>query len=89
MTVTRNDAARRYEMPVEGGLAFASYREAPGALIVHHTEAPPQLQGRGVGSALVRGMLDDIRARGLKVSPACSFVRAFIRRHPDYADLVV
>lgn len=89
MSVVRNLAARRYELPVEGGLAFASYRETPGGLIVHHTEVPPHLEGQGIGSRLVRGMLDDMRAHGLKLSPACSFVRAYLRRHPEDADLVI
>jgi predicted GNAT family acetyltransferase len=53
-----------------------------------HTEVEPEWEGRGVGSELVRGALDDVRARGLKVRPLCPFVRAFIERHSEYLDLV-
>ena len=54
-----------------------------------HTEVLPSFEGKGLGARLVAGALDDIRARGLRVVPFCPFVRAYIRRHPDYADLVV
>ena len=54
-----------------------------------HTEVSPSLEGQGLGARLVAGALDDIRARGLRVVPICPFVRTYIRRHPDYADLVV
>ena len=53
-----------------------------------HTDVDPKWEGQGVGSELVRGALDDLRARGLKVRPLCPFVAAFIRRHPEYEDLV-
>jgi hypothetical protein len=53
-----------------------------------HTEVPKQLEGRGVGSQLVRGALDIIRKRGLRVVPRCPFVKSYIERHPDYTDLV-
>jgi hypothetical protein len=53
-----------------------------------HTEVPEALSGQGVGSRLVRGALDLIRAEGLMVVPSCSFVAAWIGKHPDYADLV-
>ena len=53
-----------------------------------HTEVPPALGGRGVGSALVRGVLEAARARGLKVVPKCPFVSAFMGRHPEFNDLL-
>jgi predicted GNAT family acetyltransferase len=52
------------------------------------TEVPEALEGQGIGSALARGALDDVRAQGLQVIPLCPFVAAFIRRHPEYLDLV-
>jgi uncharacterized protein len=54
-----------------------------------HTEIEPEWEGRGFGSTLAAGALDDVRVRGLKVRPLCPFVVAYIRRHPEYADLVV
>jgi predicted GNAT family acetyltransferase len=56
--------------------------------VLVHTEVAPSAEGAGVGSRLVRGALDDVRARGLRVAPLCPFVREYIRRHPEYADLV-
>jgi len=85
----RDEPARgRFELDTEAGVAFARYRLAPGVLEVFHTEVPVRLRGRSVGAALVRAVLEEARRRGLKVDPQCSFVRAFIARNPQYADLV-
>ncbi len=54
-----------------------------------HTEVFPEFEGKGVGSRLATGALDDVRARGLKLTPQCPFISAYIKRHPAYADLVV
>ena len=54
-----------------------------------HTEVPPAFSGQGHASTLARSALDDARARGLKVRPLCPFIRGWIKRHDDYADLVV
>jgi uncharacterized protein len=86
--VVHNEDAGRYEMEVAGGVAIAEYVEEAGVVRFTHTEVPPAEQGRGVGSALVRGALDDVRARGLQAVPLCPFVAAFVRRHPEYAELV-
>jgi len=56
-------------------------------IVVPHVEVNPEFEGQGFGSRLVRGVLDDIRAQGKKVSPLCPFVRSFIQRYPEYADL--
>ncbi len=69
-------------------LGFAYYRAEPGRVVFTHTEVRPEAEGEGVGSALVSGALDDVRRRGLRAVPVCPFVRAFIERHPEYADLV-
>jgi predicted GNAT family acetyltransferase len=87
MDVIDNPARSRFEMAVPGGTAIATYRRAGDVLIVPHTEVPPELEGRGYGSALVKGVLDHARAQGLKVRPACPFVAAYLRRHPDYEDV--
>ena len=89
MTVTDRPDQLRYEIDVEGELAgFLLYRREPGVLELVHTDVDPKWEGKGVGAALVKGALDDVRARGLKVRPFCPFVRAYIRRHPAYADIV-
>lgn len=87
MDVADNPAKSRFEMTVPGGTAFATYRRAGDVLIVPHTEVPSELEGRGYGSALVKGVLDYARAQGLKVRPACPFVAAYLRRHPEYDDV--
>lgn len=86
--VTRNDSRSRFELEQNGAIAFANYIPAPGVITVTHTEVPRTLREGGIGTKLVLGMLDDIRARGEKLRPMCSFVRHVIARHPDYADLV-
>jgi predicted GNAT family acetyltransferase len=86
--VTDNPALSRYEMAVDGTIAFVAYRRDGDVVALTHTEVPPALSGRGVGSALARGTLDLVRAAGLTIRPLCPFIAAFIARHPDYADLV-
>jgi predicted GNAT family acetyltransferase len=89
VTVTDRPDQLRYEIEVDGELAgFLLYRREPGVLELVHTDVDPKWEGKGVGAALVRGALDDVRARGLKVRPYCPFVAAYIRRHPDYDDIV-
>ncbi|MFN3656236.1 MAG: GNAT family N-acetyltransferase [Pseudolabrys sp.] len=86
--VRDNPDRQRFELDFGGGrLAVAEYRLAGGVLMALHTEVPKELEGRGIGSRLVRGVLAQARARGLKVRPICSFVRAYMDRHPEYADL--
>ncbi len=88
MTEVRdNRAQNRFEMDVEGGVAFANYRLAPSTVIITHTETPRSLRGRGIASELVQGALELIRADGLKVVAGCGFVADYLRKHPEYADL--
>lgn len=86
--VKRNDARTRYELSVDGQLAVSEYNRLANAVMFTHTEVPEALEGQGVGSTLVRGALDDVRAQGLQVIPLCPFVAGFIRRHPEYLDLL-
>jgi len=86
--VRDNHEASRFELPLPGGdLAFVSYRRHDGALWLTHAEVPPAYEGKGVGSQLVQGTLERIRATGERVVPVCSFVVAWMRRHPAYDDL--
>lgn len=87
-TVRNNTARNRYEMEVDGRLAIAVYTLAPGVITLVHTEVPAELGGRGVGTTLVRGALEDVRQRGLKVVVQCSFVRAVMAKHPEFNDLL-
>ena len=87
MQITDNPAHHRFEVSLDGRTAFASYRRDGNVLLVYHTEVPREFEGRGIGSALVKGVLDIAREQGLKVKPFCSFVAAYMQRHPETADL--
>jgi predicted GNAT family acetyltransferase len=86
MTLRHNAGLSRYELDTDHGLAVAVYREQGDHSIFTHTEVPPADQGKGIATRLVRAALDDSRRRGFKIVPACSFVAAFVRRHPEYDD---
>jgi hypothetical protein len=87
-TVRDNRALKRFELDVGGHTAVAYYQLAPGVITFTHTEVPSELGGRGVGSTLVRGALEAVRAQGLKVVPKCPFVGSFMGRHPEFNDLL-
>jgi predicted GNAT family acetyltransferase len=89
MTVRDNPAEQRYELVLDGKVTGEIvYHVRPGAIVLLHTEISPDLEGQGLGAQLVAGALDDIRARGLRLVPLCPFVSAYLRRHPEAADLV-
>jgi uncharacterized protein len=83
-----NTARHRYELDVDGATAFVNYRRSPGVISLLHAEVPPALEGRGIGSAMARLVLEAVRANGEKVIPACSFIADFIGKHPEFQDLV-
>ncbi|MGJ4939116.1 GNAT family N-acetyltransferase [Bradyrhizobium sp. HKCCYLS1011] len=85
--VRDNKEQNRFELEVEGQIAFANYRLTPQAVIITHTETPMALRGRGIASKLVKGALELIRSDGRKVIAGCSFVAVYLRRHPEYRDL--
>lgn len=87
-TVRNNREAQRYELGVDGELAIADYQPRGGAIAFTHTKVPQALEGRGVGSRLIRGALADVRAQGLKVIPLCAFVAAYVDRHAEEQDLL-
>lgn len=86
--VVDNVELQRFEMAVDGKTAFVSYRRGDGVIQLNHAEVPTELEGRGVGSRLVKATLDAVRTEGLKVRPRCSFVAAYMRRHREYADML-
>jgi predicted GNAT family acetyltransferase len=86
--VRDNKAQSRFELDVDGGIAFANYRLTPDAVIITHTETPRTLRGRGIASMLVEGALKLIRVDGRKVIAGCSFVANYLRRHPEHGTMV-
>jgi uncharacterized protein len=86
---TDNTARSRYELEVDGEVAFIDHVGEGDAVAFTHTEVPKSMEGKGIGSRLVRGALDDARRRGFKVVPRCPFVQEYAARHPEYQDIVL
>jgi uncharacterized protein len=87
--VRDNRQRSRYELLVDGEVvAFVQYTMRGGRLLLVHTEVDRARTGEGLASELIAGVLDDVRVRGIPMLPVCSFVDGFIRRHPEYDDLV-
>jgi hypothetical protein len=87
-TIRDNAAHHRFELDADGGTATLLYHLSPGVMTLIHTEVPQALEGKGVGSALVGGVLDLVRTRGLKFVVKCPFVAAYMKRHPEHNDLL-
>ena len=88
VTVTHNQEAQRFELLVDGHLALSTYRRFPGRIVLNHTEVPPPLEGHGLAAKLARFALDFARVSHLRVVPLCPYISNFIRKHPEYQDLV-
>jgi predicted GNAT family acetyltransferase len=86
--ITHNEAAHRFETTQEGHLCVLDYTLDGSVADYYHTGVPAAVGGRGIAADLVRAGLDTARARGWTVIPTCSYVDAYVRRHPEYADLV-
>lgn len=81
---------RRYELTVDGDLAgWVTYALHDRRITFIHTEVGSAYAGQGLGQRLARDVLDDARARGLRVRPLCPYIARYIRSHPEYQDLVV
>ncbi len=88
MAVTHNESESRFEIDIEGETAVLNYYLDGERISFTHTEVPQQFEGRGYGAQLARAGLDYARESGFSVVPACGFIAAFIRRNPQYAELV-
>jgi uncharacterized protein len=90
MDVTVSRADDRFEAWLGGQkVGFMQFRDENRLIVITHAEVSPEFEGRGVGGALVRAALDELRAEGRRVLPLCPFVKAWIERHPgEYDDLV-
>jgi uncharacterized protein len=87
--VDNNSERHRYEAQVGDVLAgFVDYQLATELVVLTHTEVDPSFEGQGVGGALARAALDDVRARGLKALVICPFITGWIRRHREYEDVL-
>jgi predicted GNAT family acetyltransferase len=86
--VTNNPAASRFEILTDQGAAVLTYRSRGDELDLVHTEVPSALEGRGYAAALATAALDHARREGIRIIPTCPYVKAFLQRHQEYADLV-
>lgn len=87
--VVDNPAQGRYEAQLDGRVVgFSEYARAGDRIVFLHTEVHPSVKGLGIGSRLAAGELDDVRTRGLTVVAKCPFIAAWLKRHPDYQDLL-
>jgi uncharacterized protein len=85
--VRHDQAAQRFEIVIDGKRSRADYRLHGDVMHMVHTEVPMQQEGRGIAGRLVHTAFAYARTHGYKVRPACSYVRAFMERHPEYEDL--
>ena len=89
LPVEHNEQLQRFEVEVEGEVAFVEYeRPEAGSMVFTHTIVPPLLEGRGVGGELARTALEYAHLQHLKIVPQCSFINAYVRRHSKYQSLV-
>ncbi len=87
--ITKNEERSRFEIRLDGELVgLVDYYDDDGVRAFPHTEVDPTHQGKGLAGKLVGSALTTTREEGLKVDPICPYVATFIRRHPQYADLV-
>lgn len=87
--VLDNPHEHRYEAFAGDELAgYLAYRAGPGAVVLVHTEVDAAYEGHGIGGRLAAAALEDARARGFKVQPLCPFVVAYLKRHPEFSDVV-
>ena len=83
-----NAEAKRYELEVEGQTAVVIYNPVAGGLLITETIVPIPLEGRGIASRMARHVLADLKERGLLILPTCPFFAGYLKKHPEYADLV-
>jgi hypothetical protein len=87
--VRQDTGSSRYEVLVDGDVAgFAAYQLYEGSYVFDHTVIKDEYAGRGLGTVLARGALDDVRAQGMRMVPLCEFFAGWLGKHPEYDDVV-
>jgi len=89
ITVTHDEAHHRYQAIVGGEVAGTAHYRALEHKVFWHTEVKPEFEGKGVGSTLAKEVFDDLRARSEQAVIECPFLTAYLKRHPEYADLAL
>lgn len=88
MSFRDNPPQRRYELDMGGDIAWADYRQDGDRLVITHVEAPAALRGTGAAGQLMAAVVEDARAKQMRIVPQCGYAAAWLRRHPEHADLV-
>lgn len=84
-----NESDKQYEFQVEGHTPKIEYIKTKDKIYLTHTEVPEVLEGKGIGTELVKQALEDIKAKDLTLVPLCPFVAAYIKEHPQWRELVL
>lgn len=84
-----NSEAKQYEIHVDGLVPRIEYIKAKDKIYLTHTEVPRGLEGKGIGTSLVKAVLEDIKKKDLTLVPMCPFVAMYIKRHPEWKKLVL
>lgn len=88
MDITNNEQQSQFETTIDGHTALVAYTIEPGRITFLHTEVPEALAGRGIAGQLAKHALEHARAQSLEVVPQCSYIAAYIKKNPEYQDLV-
>lgn len=88
MNVKHNREDKQFEADVDGGTALIAYSEQGGDITFHHTEVPPQAEGKGVASTLAKTALQYARDQKLRVVPECAYVASYVKKHTEYDDIL-
>ena len=88
ISIEHDESLGRFSARVHGHLCVCDYRLRDGVMFMTHTEVAPELEGQGIAAELVRTALAHAREHGLKVRPLCSYVQAYMRRHPEVQSLL-
>ena len=87
--IVDNEERKRYEFQLSDHAPFIEYIKAQDKIYLTHTEVPKELEGKGIGTELVKQALEDIKAKDLTLVPLCPFVAMYIKRHPEWKELVL
>ena len=83
-----NEEAKRYELDVDGETAVVIYNPVAGGRLITETIVPVPLEGRGIASRMAKHVLSDLKERGLVILPTCPFFAGYLKKHPEYAEVV-
>ena len=88
MAISESENKKRFEVEIDGKWAFIDFIRAEDKMYLTHTEVPPELEGKGIGSSLVKFAFQKIREEERKLVPLCPFVASYLKIHPEYSSLL-